>query len=243
MSHFSAMVRAGASHVRSDYQNFYSWPSLRNLLLGAGVAAVMANTRIDTDFHEWYQGDVQSRGSNHWADFWRPIGDGWYAIPAVAGAALIGECFADYRPMGVLGEFGGRATRAYLVGAPPLLVMQRALGGGRPAYGESSHWDSFEGSVAHGVSGHAFMGAVPFLTAANMVENPWAKGALFACSAMPAWSRVNDDRHYLSQVLMGWWLAYLSCAAVDETSQADRRFSVTPIITPEMNGMGIVYQR
>jgi len=29
-------------------------------------------------------------------------------------------------------------------------------------------------------------------------------------------SRINDDRHYFSQVAMGWYLADLCCAAVEK---------------------------
>jgi membrane-associated phospholipid phosphatase len=242
LSHLRAMMRSGARNVWNDYRNFYTVPSLGKLLLGVGLGAVAANTAIDAEFRDWYQDDVRGVGTNHLADFWRPIGDGWYAIPVMAGTALIGRWFGDCPSTGVLGEFGARASRAYLVGAPPLLLMQKMLSGGRPIYDQSSEWEFF-GGTAFAVSGHSFMGAVPFLTGANMTENPWAKAALFACSVMPAWSRVNDDRHYLSQAALGWWLAYLATSAVDETSQAQRQFAVTPIITPEITGVGFIYQR
>jgi hypothetical protein len=85
-------------------------------------------------------------------------------------------------------------------------------GGSRPSEGES-YWRPFNGD--NGVSGHAFLGGVPFLTAARMTDDPYIKGALYFFSALPALSRINDDKHYASQAFLGWYLAWLSVRAVD----------------------------
>jgi membrane-associated phospholipid phosphatase len=81
-----------------------------------------------------------------------------------------------------------------------------------------------------GVSGHSFIGAVPFLSAAKMADNLWLKAGFYAASALPALSRINDYDHYPSQVFLGWWLAYLGASAVDRSqlSSADRRILVLP---------------
>ncbi len=140
------------------------------------------------------------------------------------------------------GDFGKRVTRSYLVGAPPMLLMQSVLGGSRPGENSvGSQWKPFDDDNA--VSGHAFIGAVPFITAAKMTENPWAKGVFYACSVLTPWSRVNDDSHYMSQAILGWWMAYLACNAVDDTQRESRSMTLTPIITPQMTGMALVLRR
>jgi len=122
------------------------------------------------------------------------------------------------------------------------LFGQVCLGGDRP-HDESigSRWRPFQ--YGHGVSGHAFVGAVPFITAAQMAENPWLKGGLYCLSVLPGWSRIEHDKHYLSQVGLGWWLAYLACSAVDTTGQPARPYAVAPVITPEFVGVNVVFQR
>jgi hypothetical protein len=121
--------------------------------------------------------------------------------------------------------------------------MQATLGASRP--GETDHesrWKPFDDTNA--VSGHAFVGAVPFITAAKMTENPFVKGSLYFCSTLTAWSRVNDDRHYLSQACLGWWMAYLACDAVQATeSSNDERLTLVPVNSPEMVGIGMVFRR
>ena len=133
-----------------------------------------------------------------------------------------------------------RTTRAYLVGAPPVLFMQSCLGGSRPGErDDASFWRPFDDD--NGASGHAFVGAVPFLTAARMTEDRRVKACWYALSVLPAWSRaVNDDSHYLSQVGLGWWMAYLACESVDRTEKAPGCVTVTPIAQPGMVGVGIV---
>ena len=241
-AHLWSRCREGQCKLWTDCQHYCSWLSMRDLLLGVAAGSVLANTSLDEDYQDWYQEDVRSVGTDRLAEFWEPFGQGYIFIPAFACLALAGA-MCEETPLGnVTGHFGGRTTRAYLVGAPPMLFMQYCLGGSRP--GETvyeSRWRPFEDN--NGVSGHAFVGAVPFITAAKMTDEPCLKGGLYLCSALTAWSRVNDDAHYLSHACLGWWMAYLACDAVAETEYEDEYLTFTPVTTPEMVGVGMVYQR
>jgi len=225
-----------------DYGNYYSWPGMYPLLYGIGGASLLANTSLDGDFQSWYQREARSSGTDNFASFWKNFGEGQYLIPAFAGLGLVGGMFENRPLFSITGEFGDRVTRGYLVGAPPMILMQYCLGGSRP--GETrfeSRWRPFEDS--NSVSGHAFVGAVPFITAAKMCDNPWAKGTFYVCSTFTAWSRVNDDAHYLSQACLGWWMAYLASQAVDRTECEPSCYELAPIISPELSGVGLVVRR
>jgi membrane-associated phospholipid phosphatase len=96
------------------------------------------------------------------------------------------------------------------------------------------------------VSGHAFIGAVPFITAAQMTDKIWAKGLFYTLSTIPGWSRVNDNAHYLSQVLLGWYLGYLSVRSVSATEglkPLPRGLTIFPIADGNAVGMGLIYRR
>ena len=86
------------------------------------------------------------------------------------------------------------------------------------------------------------MGAVPFLTLAGMTDDPLAKCFFYACSPWTGISRINDNLHYASQVWLGWWLAYLACDAVKKTEKENSPLLIAPLCTPEMTGLGFVYQ-
>ena len=239
---FRGVFREGWHDVRSDYRNYYRWHTARDFLLCLGGAAVMANTTIDEKFQHWVQEDVKSSGSDDFASFWKQFGEGQIFIPAWAGLAVAGSMLEEWPVMGTAGDFGSRATRSYLVGAPPVIFMQYCLGGSRPGEGHGSAWKPFNDN--NGVSGHAFIGAVPFITAAQMSENCYVKGCFYFLSTLPAWSRINDDSHYLSQAWMGWWMAYLSCRSVNETEQGKRKcMAIAPILAPDTVGMMFEYRR
>ena len=225
--------------VCHNYRNFYTRTTALEFTAILAPAAVFANTDLDTNFGNWYQNHVRSRNTNHAADFFRPLGDGYYTIPVYVSAKLLGEYFDDCPGMSLLGQFGDRATRAILVGAPPLLAIQYVTGGGRPYPGvDESYWRPFRGS--HGASGHAFMGAIPFLTLAGMTDDPWAKCFFYACSPWTGISRINDNVHYLSQVWLGWWTAWLACQSVNKTESQKHTMTVAPLVSPEMTGVGLI---
>lgn len=231
------------SDIRCDYRNYYTCRTARDLCLGVGIMAAVANTTCDQKFRDWWQDDVRSSGTDSLASGFEPFGRGEIFIPAFAGMAVAGHIFRD-RPLGRrCGEFGERVTRGYLVGAPPMLFMQAMLGASRP--GEDpvydSRWKPFDDNNA--VSGHAFMGAVPFLTAAQMTDRPILKGGFLFLSTFPAWTRINDDAHYLSQACLGWWMAYLACRAVNDTQTFNRRFEMLPMTEPDTVGIQMVWSR
>jgi len=42
---------------------------------------------------------------------------------------------------------------------------------------------------------------------------------LYAASTLTAWSRMNDDGHYTSQAMLGWFMAWESVGAVSESDK------------------------
>lgn len=238
--HFGDEGRAFCRDVVMDYKHYYSvWNGIR-FLIALGIAAPLANTEADMDIHEWYQDKVRSSGSDDFAAFWKNFGEGKILLPLAGGLTLM--AFATDENLGwmdqVVGEYGKNLARSYLVGAIPVLVMQNVLGADRPIYG-STRWTPFEHE--HGVSGHAFVGAVPFIMAAKMTDRIWLKVLFYTCSTLPAWSRMNDGMHSLSQVGLGWFIAYMACDAVAETNHTRvANYAFTPIFSGDTIGVNFM---
>jgi membrane-associated phospholipid phosphatase len=130
--------------------------------------------------------------------------------------------------------------RSFIVGGPAVLVLQRVLGATRPeVHTHGSRWVPFY--AANSVSGHAFVGGISFINAAMITDNVPLKSALYAASVLPAWSRVIQDKHYLSQAILGWWMAYLSASAVDWTENSKSDWLVTPVMSDE--GISVCWTR
>jgi len=234
------LARAGYK-VLEDYRNFYSCESLTCLTAAFGAGALMANTGFDTTMQTaWQQGVTPTDLGTFFSDC-KPIGEGKYAL-AVFGAAAATGIVLEGRPAGdIVGEWGSRSLRMFAVGGPPVYLLQLATGASRPADNSSagSHWHFFNDN--NGVSGHAFVGAIPFLAAADMVENPLAKGTLYVCSTFVGFSRMTDNAHYPSQVFLGWYLAWASSMAVSrtETHFAGMEVRVVPLPMADLGGMAV----
>ena len=238
-SRLRGMYRGARENIFEDHRNYYDRETMSKLAYGLVLGSVLANTSMDQDVRDWYQDDVRSPDTDDFAQFWKTFGEGHIFIPAFACLAFAGKLAEDRFLLGTGGEFGARTTRAYLVGSPPMLFMQFMLGASRPGEtGHTSHWDPFQDT--NSVSGHAFVGAVPFITAARMTDNFFLKSGLYACSTLTGFSRINDDQHYLSQVILGWWMAYLACEAVDTTCLNRQGMTFVPIASTEMVGFGAI---
>jgi len=222
-----------------DQKNFYSPESLT--LLGGGliVGGAMANSSIDDGIHRHFQSSVRGATSDDWFESLhasKELGNGMYTLPVFATAWAAGELFPESELVETGGRWGERSMRGFLVGAPPLIVMQQLTGGSRPTEtDESSEWHPLRDN--NGVSGHAFMGSLPFITAAKMTENRGYKFLFYAGSTVAPLSRVNDNAHYPSQVALGWWMAYLAASAIDSTDNPNARWRFYPSSTDDAAGM------
>jgi len=196
--------------LKSDYANFYL--DTTNLLMltgGMGTAAVLANTSADREIQEYYRDQIRSDATNDASKILKLPGEVLITIPLLLSTHLLDN--------GPVGTWAGRSLRAFFLGGPAAFVLQRVTGAGRPEEGDS-HWEPF--SDSNGVSGHAFTGAVAFITAAKMEKNPYLKGMFYAVSPLAALSRINDDKHFFSQAALGWYMAYLSATAVEKTTSS-----------------------
>lgn len=226
--------------VWEDQKNFYSWESIKKLAIGFGIAAVIANTQADREFHEVYQDDIRSSGTDSFSNMTKKFGEGSMTIPIYAGAAIAGDLLF-YEQIPLVGEWGNRSLRTTGVGFPLMLLMQRVTGAERPENDSSSKWTPWKND--HGVSGHAFMGAIPFISAAKMTDQPLLKAGLYIGSTLTGWSRINSDSHFISQAALGWWMAYLAASAVDATNLDTPDFTLSPVIIGDGVGMGIELRR
>jgi hypothetical protein len=237
-SDYPRLSRAGHK-VWEDYKNFYSCDGLVCLAAGFGAGALMANTGFDSTMETAWQQSVAPTGFGTFLYGCKPMGEGRDALPIFAVAAATGLVF-EGNPFGdVVGEWGSRSLRIFAVGAPPLYVLQLATGASRPVDGSGSHWHFFNDN--NGISGHAFVGAIPFLAAADMVESPLLKGTLYVCSTLVAGTRMTENAHYPSQVFLGWYLAWASARAVNTTEMhfAGMKLRVMPLPIGDLGGIGV----
>jgi membrane-associated phospholipid phosphatase len=231
-------ISRGYEAIKTDFGNFYlDRANLTRLGIGVAGAAVFANTEMDQHIRDKYQNSTRSHVTDQATKIFNLSAAelALVAVPVYIGTYGAGLWF--HNPTMV--EWARKSVRATVVGGPALLFLATATGGDRPTEGDS-HWQPFQNF--HGVSGHAFIGGIPFITAAKMSENPYQKAIFYGFSTFPGLSRINDDQHYFSQVALGWFLAYLSCAVVEKgTDQQEGRVHVQ--LAPVPKGIAITVQK
>ena len=231
--------------VCTDQLSFSSRESTMNLGLVFALGAVLANSQADQQIQTHFQSSVRGATSDEWFEFLhanKELGNGVYSLPIMGVAWVLGESIDGPFAIELTGEWGERSIRGFLVGAIPLVVLQRMTGGSRPfETGENSEWHPMRDN--NGVSGHAFMSSLPFITVAKLTDNRWQKSLWYSASMIGPLSRLNDNAHYTSQVGMGWALAFLSATAVDQSESHDaHRWSFRPHSPAGGSGLAMEYQ-
>lgn len=230
--------------VVQDYRNFCSRPSLQFLGTGFLFGAAMAHSDADQEVYDWMYDGLNRSENRSWHQFLhstKDLGDGRYTLPVFAGCWVVGELFEDSNVANQAGKWGGRSIRGFIVGAPFVAVTQMATGAGRPGERSSgSAWRPFEDE--NGVSGHSYMGALPWITAAMMTDDLRLKTGLYLASLATPLSRISDGAHYPSQVVLGWWAAYAAARSVAQTDQQEEGdFDVRPYVN-EAGDSGLMFE-
>lgn len=219
--------------ILNDQRNYYSKDRLLRLGLAFGVGATFANSSLDEKIQNHYQDRIRNNDTDAFSKTAKLFGEGKYLLPLSLALAILSAIEEDY----LLGEFGNKTLRSYLVGGVPILAMQRITGSGRSEeHARGSKWCPLDDS--NGVSGHAFIGAVPFLVVARMSNNSFVKCVLYAASLATPFSRFNDNAHYVSQAALGWYMAYESTGAVFETER-NKRIVVAPMVGRDFYGLTV----
>ena len=197
--------------VKRDYSEFYSSDRFIRMGIVFTGGAIMANTSIDQDFQNRNAGNIFSVDDSYSI---KQFGEGKILIPLSLISAGISSYLNDGSELTGIGKWGERTARAYFVGGPTVLTTQLLTGASRPSEDKKiSDWKPF--NDANGVSGHAFIGSVPFLTIAYMnKDNAFIKYSAYLASTLAAASRINDNQHYLSQAILGWYLGWESVDSV-----------------------------
>jgi membrane-associated phospholipid phosphatase len=231
--------------MAKDFGSLYAPRPLIRIGGALLVGGALANTSGDQEIQDWYTEDVRSESTDDLAADVKVLGDTWVA-PTFVLLGLVGELAADGPPgsagSGVTG-WARRTGRATIIGLPSVYYLQQITGGNRPSDGLGSDWEFFDGS--HGVSGHTFLGAVPFLALARQSDNAAVDTLAILASTLAGWARLNDDQHYFSQVLLGWYLAWEATGAVERShlratgEDGGLAYSVTPVALPDGGGLTV----
>lgn len=223
------------SEIFNDYETFYQADRMLRAASVFSLGAIIANTQIDPEIQNWHQSNIKSGFSNDISGVAKLFGEKSIMVPL----SLAATAMQLSSTKNAFGQWGQLTFRSYLVGSPAVGALQLLTGGSRPRdHYHDAHWRPFNDD--NGVSGHAFMGAVPFLVLSKMKHlTPTQQNLAFFASGLSAWSRVNDDAHFFSQALLGWYMAWEAVDAVTTNGVNKNWMQVSPYTFGDGVGVSI----
>jgi membrane-associated phospholipid phosphatase len=228
-----AYVGAQASHV-PDTASSHVIRWYEALAVAGGVSAAFL---ADEPLQEHLQ-ENRTATSDDLASFFRHFGQP--EAFATASLGLIGAGLIAHQP--TLTRLGGRVAVSIALSAAEVEVLKRVSGRARPDSGLGAfHFDPFSGSESF-PSGHAAAAFALATSLGDAIHNTGATVGLYGLATGTAWSRLNDDRHWLSDVLLGAAIGITNAKLVEGHW---RVFGLHPpefLLDPKMHGVELAYR-
>src|SRR5215210_7861426 len=89
------------------------------------------------------------------------------------------------------------------------IVLKYTVGRTRPTHGDSDDFQPFGGGTSF-PSGHTTLAFAVATAIADESQNGWVDAAVYGAATLTAYARVNDDRHWASDVLAGALVGHLT---------------------------------
>lgn len=164
------------------------------IALGSIGAVSLADRRVDN----WIQ-DHRSARSNAVARAFRYGGEPELVFGIPAGILAAGFISGNKN----LQRSGGRVVATVITAGITTAAIKVLVGRIRPDVTDDPYtFKPFTQNDAF-PSGHATMAFALATSLSAEIDRPWATAVLFAGASGTAWSRLNDQKHWLSDVLAG----------------------------------------
>lgn len=211
--------------------------------LGAGLAvlggaALFADEAVQGFVQDKLRGDV----SNGIADFGRPFGDSMVLLSLMGSGYLAGLAMDDRR----VSNTAFTALQSFAIAATMTEGIKRLAHRDRPNATDDAFSfngptsDSTSKSFISGHATHAF--SVATVVALEYRDDPYIPVAAYGLATLTAASRVNDNRHWLSDVILGSTMGFVVGNLVHEFglfNQTGLGFTVMPVVESGLTGLMI----
>jgi acid phosphatase family membrane protein YuiD len=176
--------------------------------------------------------DPHDRLGRTLSDLGNGVGDGAIVYPSLFAVALGGRLLQ--KPG--MQKVGTRALKSTLLAGAAALALKSIIGRQRPDLSGSNAY-VFRPFRAHDISLPSGHTAVAFALATSLARETgdrWTDAAFFAAATLTAYSRMHDDKHWASDVVLGAGIGILSARFV-------HRFQARVAVSPGGVGMSLAF--
>ena len=181
------------------------------LQVGVALGGIAAVSAIDRPLRRYLQAH-RSPALDEVAEQFRRMGTPVAYASAGLGLVGIGLISGDHD----VTRAGGRVILSEAVTFAGVELIKKVVGRARPDAGKGP-WDidPFHNKQVSFVSGHTATAFALATTLSDDLHNAWASVGLYTLAAGTAWSRLNDNRHWASDVLGGAMLGITTAKVID----------------------------
>jgi membrane-associated phospholipid phosphatase len=197
-----------AQGVLSPLEEPHSIQWWHGVIAAGGLSVLMA---LDEPAQRYVQGQ-RSSSSNGLANTLRHFGQIEVYGTVTAGLVAAGLVSGDAE----VTRAGARLATTLAFTGATVSLAKLALGRERPEdnHGDSDEYLPFSGHEAM-PSGHSAIAFALATSMADEIDRTWASLGLYTLASGVAWSRLNDNRHWLSDVAAGAALGIASAKLVN----------------------------
>jgi membrane-associated phospholipid phosphatase len=197
-------------------------PVIRWWEAGAVVGLTAGSLAIDQSVRHWLVRDTARLPS-----FLVRTGDAFGSISYVYPALLVGTLSGKALGHRGLEGVSWRALESTVVAGAAALALKSAIGRRRPDVAPNTAFSfrpfAFKGNSFP--SGHATVAFALATSLSAETKDHWTDALFYSAATLTGYSRINDDRHWLSDIVFGAGLGIISARLVHRWH---RPFVVTP---------------
>lgn len=203
----SRLVSDISGDCRSVATAPFHWQAKDGLLAVSFLSATSVAFATDERSADFFQ-DNRTTFSNRTADFFRPWGDG-LALGSLAGFYAAGLALKDPRAK----ETAYMGLRAILISGAVTTSLKYGFGRARPfANTGAYHFEGFDFTPASYSlslpSGHTTTAFALAAVLSSQYPKWWVRALALGTATAVAWSRTNDNVHFLSDVVVGGGIGF-----------------------------------
>jgi len=219
-------IHTDSTITRRPRRAIVGWAEAASVMVIAGVA-FSADQTLRNRLH-----DPHDRLGRTLSDLGNGLGDGAVVYPTLFAITMGGKVL---RKPGMQ-RAGFRALESTLLAGAAALAMKSVIGRQRPDLSGSNAY-VFQPFRIHDISFPSGHTAVAFALATSLAretEDKWSDAAFFAAASLTAYSRMHDDKHWASDVILGAGIGILSARFV-------HRFGAKVAVAPNGLGMSLTF--
>lgn len=216
-------------------------------LVAGGVAATTGLLMLaDEEINDTWRDDIRSGALDDFLDVMEYFGDSQFVIFGSLGGYAIGELIGSDRDQ----EAALLVAQSFVLSAGLTQGLKFAFRRERPDDSRDDQFSFFSSDASKTnsafPSGHATNAFSMAAVLTNVYDEsvPWLGWVLYPVATMTALARVNNERHWGSDVFLGGALGYFIGRMVVHYSpfRGNRSVSVEPMADEGLNGLRIVHK-